>query len=525
MESLYCTPSSASHTPTRLDDYILQKSIASYHRLAGQSFPVPNHPSSDHQSMSRMIYQKSPFSSLPQSPLFRSKQDRSSQTSNISEPSNTWKRKRDLMQMQEVQQTSFTTSFLGGSSPLSSSPSCNYSRDSSEDEDDVFCSKKLLPRPKKRKIVLKSSYKGGAKETTSQLSYESSGQYQSSNGDKDRITCGDDAKLEDDEDESIKCANVLMSLGHGRADRIAIQHVSSLSKRSKRAARRAGEKSHMAHPNQFPKLSYEPYQAPKKTYDIRSAESVRSRLSNDDYSPPHRPSLSETGIRTFPSDMAMEFKDVKMLKAYPMLYRKFRVPSLMVEEARAEVFGVSCMEEVRVIENVDLRQAAARGFKKIAATFKEPETLFDLYSPRYTRGIGSNKEGLCPICYEEGHSIWLKTKTSQYNYHLTVQHGISAKTFLPMDPPIAYQIKAIKYVLNGERKDWMLQGKCHACGRYIDMESVRDGGVNVPEIYFWKHAKQCHQRSARLEGTGGTFVEDELYHRAVRYELGRKSKE
>jgi hypothetical protein len=34
----------------------------------------------------------------------------------------------------------------------------------------------------------------------------------------------------------------------------------------------------------------------------------------------------------------------------------------------------------------------------------------DLYSPRWLRGIGVNKEGLCPLCQ----GLWLKTKTSRF---------------------------------------------------------------------------------------------------------------
>lgn len=34
----------------------------------------------------------------------------------------------------------------------------------------------------------------------------------------------------------------------------------------------------------------------------------------------------------------------------------------------------------------------------------------DFYSPRWLRGMGPKKEGLCPLC----HGLWLKTKTSRF---------------------------------------------------------------------------------------------------------------
>lgn len=57
---------------------------------------------------------------------------------------------------------------------------------------------------------------------------------------------------------------------------------------------------------------------------------------------------------------------------------------------------------------------------KTAATWNEPRSPNDLYSPRWQRGIGPKKEGLCPLCDPTNdasksiHNMWLKTKTSRF---------------------------------------------------------------------------------------------------------------
>jgi hypothetical protein len=55
-----------------------------------------------------------------------------------------------------------------------------------------------------------------------------------------------------------------------------------------------------------------------------------------------------------------------------------------------------------------------------AATWNPPRSPNDLYSPRWQRGIGPKKEGLCPLCDPTNdvcisvHNMWLKTKTSRF---------------------------------------------------------------------------------------------------------------
>jgi hypothetical protein len=112
---------------------------------------------------------------------------------------------------------------------------------------------------------------------------------------------------------------------------------------------------------------------------------------------------------------------------------------------------------------------------------------FDLYIPRFTRGRGMKKEALCHICYDtsplgrgHGSANWYQTKVSAYNYHLQIAHGIMPATGQPMDPPVAFRRvdRVGNGVAQGDRKT-IMQGECHACGKWIALESVKDVEVKV----------------------------------------------
>lgn len=59
-------------------------------------------------------------------------------------------------------------------------------------------------------------------------------------------------------------------------------------------------------------------------------------------------------------------------------------------------------------------------FNTAAVTWNSPRGPDDLYSPRWQRGIGPKKEGLCPLCDPirdvsvSIRNMWLKTKTSRF---------------------------------------------------------------------------------------------------------------
>lgn len=52
--------------------------------------------------------------------------------------------------------------------------------------------------------------------------------------------------------------------------------------------------------------------------------------------------------------------------------------------------------------------------------FNSPRTVLDLYTPRFVRGVGRDKAGLCPICFEarerggKNRAEWLSMKFSAF---------------------------------------------------------------------------------------------------------------
>ncbi|KAI9145094.1 hypothetical protein BKA69DRAFT_1025276 [Paraphysoderma sedebokerense] len=115
------------------------------------------------------------------------------------------------------------------------------------------------------------------------------------------------------------------------------------------------------------------------------------------------------------------------------------------------------------------------------ATKQEPRFEGDLYTPLWVRGVGKAKEGLCRLCHPENN--WFKIKISAFWYHLNFFHGVSSSTGRPFDPPEKERIGP---------KSKQREGFCGKCKKWISIGSPRNAVVNVPEIYWWKHAQKCH---------------------------------
>jgi hypothetical protein len=83
---------------------------------------------------------------------------------------------------------------------------------------------------------------------------------------------------------------------------------------------------------------------------------------------------------------------------------------------------------------------------RVDGTFNKPSSLLDLYTPRWVKGVGMTKQGMCPICAEDasrgggGTKVWLSMKQSafksvhlrllavhvltfSYSYHMMYKHG------------------------------------------------------------------------------------------------------
>jgi len=235
-------------------------------------------------------------------------------------------------------------------------------------------------------------------------------------------------------------------------------------------------------------------------YEENDQEEVEEELRQTEDVTPVSPK-TDTEMRNFPSDIPIHSDD------FPNLYQRYHVPSTVAKEKRENIFRKSKPSNS---QDKQFHLIAERGSKTLGV-WNEPFDLLDLYTPRWVRGHLAKKEGMCTICYEQDPTKinFKRTKTSQYNYHLINQHGISPHTRLPFDPPIAFRTRQQNNPLAYQRKE-MIQGKCHVCKQFVDMQSKNIGQVKVPEIYWWKHASVCHKNKPKLGGTGGIFVQDEV---------------
>eukprot|EP00834_Sanchytrium_tribonematis_P007304 NODE_642_length_5062_cov_1.602861.p2 type:complete len:382 gc:universal NODE_642_length_5062_cov_1.602861:3409-4554(+) len=109
----------------------------------------------------------------------------------------------------------------------------------------------------------------------------------------------------------------------------------------------------------------------------------------------------------------------------------------------------------------------------------QQETLSseDLYTPKYTRFSGAQKEGFCDLCSP---GKWLKMKNSTFWYHKQFFHGISHKTCTWFDSPSETRMN----------RD-VPEGKCHKCMEWIPLlkQKRKNGNIN-----WFHHAAACHFR-------------------------------
>ncbi|KAG6826760.1 hypothetical protein H0H87_006393, partial [Tephrocybe sp. NHM501043] len=147
-------------------------------------------------------------------------------------------------------------------------------------------------------------------------------------------------------------------------------------------------------------------------------------------------------------------------------------------------------------------------------SYNPPRSPIDLYTPRFTRGKGPAKQGLCPVCVEprarggESTRVWLAMKFSAFNYHLQYYHGISAPTGRPFAPPLAFRVTPRPGAARNERTE-MKEAMCHRCEKWIAVEGVKDVEAKV-----WKHAALCHGASELDNDPGdpdGVYEHDAVY--------------
>ena len=136
-------------------------------------------------------------------------------------------------------------------------------------------------------------------------------------------------------------------------------------------------------------------------------------------------------VRQFPADVPMH-------AGFPLLYRKFPMigytdPSFT--ETMRFGPGVGLRESASVmsspLSSLTSSPAPANTSESTESTeqlppppstghFNQPRNAEDLYTPRFVRGVGRDKMGLCPICYESperggvGKAEWLSMKFSAF---------------------------------------------------------------------------------------------------------------
>ncbi|KAK1230763.1 hypothetical protein PQX77_006140 [Marasmius sp. AFHP31] len=167
------------------------------------------------------------------------------------------------------------------------------------------------------------------------------------------------------------------------------------------------------------------------------------------------------------------------------------------------------------------------GVSNPGGSYNPPKGPYDLYTPRFVKGKGRDKVGLCPICIEpvgrggEGRQLWLAMKFSAYkwvsSYHMQYAHGISASSALPFLPPLSFRVSKRPRASKTEKTE-IKEGKCHQCHKWVPVEGVKDMEVKVKEIFWWKHAAACHSSSSTNLGLGdqgfaNVFEEDEVFRK------------
>ncbi|KAG8215803.1 hypothetical protein J3R82DRAFT_7712 [Butyriboletus roseoflavus] len=76
--------------------------------------------------------------------------------------------------------------------------------------------------------------------------------------------------------------------------------------------------------------------------------------------------------------------------------------------------------------------------KRITGIYNEPRDALDLYTPRFVKGCGATKVGVCPICIEspsrggKDEAVWLSMKFSAYKWHVSDGAFISLAHITPL---------------------------------------------------------------------------------------------
>lgn len=168
--------------------------------------------------------------------------------------------------------------------------------------------------------------------------------------------------------------------------------------------------------------------------------------------------------------------------------------------------------------------------KEESIRFMEPKHSLDLYSPRWVRGKGFTREGLCHFCHlqimasptkedsllvlknstsfptETQQGNWYRIKQSAFWYHLHFHHGISAKRgerYPPIEEASLRLLPVLsKYGIPNEHLK-KAQVHCRCCEEYITVWQQKSSNAlpfkpdllgTLPVLQnWWKHCQRRHQ--------------------------------
>ncbi|KAH9475369.1 putative membrane protein C17A5.08 [Psilocybe cubensis] len=137
-------------------------------------------------------------------------------------------------------------------------------------------------------------------------------------------------------------------------------------------------------------------------------------------------------------------------------------------------------DHIKISDNFSPPRFISSEVSHPGGVYNPPRSPLDLYTPRFVKGKGVEKVGLCPICIEpharggEHKKLWFAMKFSAFKcYHMQYAHGISASTGRPFSPPMDFRVVA-RQNAGKKEKLHIQQGKCHKCLKWVAVEGIKD---------------------------------------------------
>ena len=117
--------------------------------------------------------------------------------------------------------------------------------------------------------------------------------------------------------------------------------------------------------------------------------------------------------------------DVPYHPQFSLLYLRYPVSSYMrLADGKFVLFSENRLGDHASLTISPRFPLLSDNVKRPAGCYNEPRDALDLYTPRFVKGCGATKVGLCPICIEspsrggKGESVWLAMKFSAYKWHV-----------------------------------------------------------------------------------------------------------